>query len=204
MKLKKLAMLLPLLALFAFSGCMTAQVELRMEYDKLVKAITAETTTQEEIDAKKAKFLATTSNDTAKDFLDYIWTTAQNAKAVARQTVPDAKISLTTFGFKGEYNNATSNYQADAHFLLIITGTDYTAPVNLMNMNPEVAAPVINFHWYSVSADSEKIPVYNLVFTYHGNPPSYSKSKNEWKISGIKDSGVDTLTLDELQEMMAK
>ena len=198
MKLKKILIFLPLLAVFLFSGCMTTQVELRMEYDKLVKAITTETATQEETDAKKAGFLAAASNDSAKDFLEYIWTAAHNAKTVARQTVPDAKISLTTFGFKAEYNNATSNYQANAHFLLIITGTDYTAPVMLMNNN-------INFHWYNVSADSEKIPVYNLVFAYAGGSlPSYSKSKNEWKISGIKDSGVDTLTLEELQEMMKK
>ena len=191
MKLKKILMLLPLLAVFLFSGCMTAQVELRMEYDKLVKAITAETD-------KKDDFLKPAANDTAKAVLEYIWNAAHNAKAVAAlQNVSDAKISWTTFGFTVT-NVSETEKTADAHFMLSLAGTGFTMPAIPLNPVMSAIPPIVaNFHWYSVSADSEKVPVYNLIF-------DYVKDGGEWKISGIKDSGVDTLTLEELQEMMKK
>ena len=194
MKMKKLVMLLPLLALLAFPGCMTAQVELRMEYDKLVKAITAGT----DLDVRKAEFLNAAANDGAKGVLEYIWNTAQGTKAAVIEDVPDAKISLTTFGFKVTSISKTEK-AADAHFMLSVSGTDvngkaFTAPVMLINMNPAVTAPSINLHWYKISNDSEKIPVYNLIF-------DYVKNGDNWKITGIKDSGKDALTIEELQEM---
>lgn len=248
MKFKKILFLIPIIAALAFAGCMTTQVELRLEYDKLVKAITA-------VDGRKEDFVPESAGEGAKAVLEYIWITTNNTKAMIENFqgmeqeqiaavnpmfmlmssvqkngksqstaefpyyIKDIKISLITFGFKAEYNNRISAYQADAHFMLSVTGTaidkdgnvlkdgkkndiTYTSTVILLNMNPAVPAPEINLHRYKISEDANEIPVYNLVFFYYGNLP-YSKSKNEWKISSVEDGNPDTvLSLDEIANML--
>jgi len=246
MSLKKIAMFVPLLAALALAGCMTPQVELRMEYDKLVKAITAPVTTAEEAAVKRDEFLSPADGG-AKAVLEYIWAVAAQTKAAVEgfqgktqdeikainpmfmlmQSVPkdgqsqsaaefpyyvkDVKVSLMTFGFAVKKDANNDSKEADAHFMLSVTGTaankdgnvlkdankkdiTYTSMVILLNMSPDIPAPVINLHKYRISKDSDEIPVYNLIFTY-------AKTNGEWKITGVKDSGKDALSVEEIMNL---
>ncbi len=149
-KLKKLLLLLPLAALFVFSGCMTPQVELRMEYDKMTIAM---------LSSDAAAYSAVAGNGDVKAALDYIYETAQATKAMIigfsqktkaeidavnpgfflMQSIPsgdanqsavtefpyyikDVKLSVMTMGFKVTETDGT-HMTADAHFMLTVTGT---------------------------------------------------------------------------------
>lgn len=72
-KIKRLFLFVPLIAALAFAGCMTAQVEIRMEYDKLTKAITAQ-------EDKRDDYLAPAANDDVKAVLEYIYNVTKQTK----------------------------------------------------------------------------------------------------------------------------
>jgi len=143
MKLKKILMFLPIIAVLAFAGCMTPQVELRQEYDKLVKAITA-----------------------------------------------DGKTTLTTFAFTVKGVSKTEK-EADVYFLTGAADIPYV--MSSFGLPPDTP---VKLHWYNVSEDSDKIPVWNFVFTY-------VKTDGEWKINSIKDGPAETaLSAEDLANLL--
>ena len=189
MKIKVFIFLIPILVIFLFAGCMTPQVELRMEYDKLVKAITAERATLSS--ERKLDFLKPAANDEVREVLEYIWT-----KTASMQTEADEIISLTTFGFSVT-NISKTEKTVSVHFVVSVVKADGPIPVMLKNLDPSVTAPEINLHWYRISNESDPVPVYNLIF-------SYVKDDLGWKISNLKDSGIDVLTVPELLQFTSR
>ena len=240
LKIKRLLFLLPLAAMFIMSACTTAQVELRMEYDKLTRAMINE--------SGEEAYTTTAENNETKAVLTYIYAAAQTTKTMVTnfagmekaqidainpafflmQSVPegessqslvttfpyyikDVKISVMTLGFKVT-KTGDADMTADAHFMLTVTGTatdkdgnvlkdkdkkdiTYSAIVILLNLNPAAPAPIeINLHKYKISADSQDIPVYNLIY-------DYKKIDGEWKITAVADSGKDVVPLDELMSL---
>jgi len=202
---------------------MTPQVEIRQEYDKLVKAVSAL--------ENKDDFTANAEGG-AKDALDFIWKAAENTKnaieAYAGKTdappftimqnvpkdgqsqsavtefpyyVKDASISVSimTFGFKVT-NISADEKTADAHFMLSVSGTATDKDGNVLktgNNNITYTSMVmllisppfpVSLHSYKVSADSDAIPVYNLIF-------NYIRKDGKWIINDIKDSGVDVFPI---------
>lgn len=237
-RLKKILIFLPLIAVFAFAGCMTPQVEMRLEYDKMTLAMTDPAD-------KSAEYAAPAANEKVKEILDFIYKAAHDTKAMVEgfagmtetqikavnpafmlmQSLPkdgqsqslftdypyyvkDVKINVLTLGFLVTKISDTHN-TADAHFMLTVSGVatdadgnilkdankkDITYSATVMLLGNPLAPIGINLHWYKMSADSDDIPVYNLIY-------DYQKTGGDWKITAIADAPDKIVTMEELLAM---
>jgi len=187
-QLKKILLFALLIAAFAFSGCTTPQVEIRTEYDKLTKAITAG-------GDKRADYLAPAGNENTEKILAYIWDKAYQAKEMIEtlagkdkgfidsvnpmfmmmQSVPkdgqsqslvtefpyyikDVKINVMTTGFS--VNSGNSGYEiADVHFMLSVSAAAADKDGNILKHNNKAVTYTSTVLLMGPDSDGQPAPI---------------------------------------------
>lgn len=170
-KIKKLLLFVPLIAVLAFAGCMTPQVEIRMEYDKLTRAITA-------AEDKRADYLAFAANDAAEAVLGYIYDTAKQAKTMV-ETFAGMEKSAIDGILPGFGNMLMQSVPKDGQSQSPVTEFPYYVK------DVKISVMTFGFSVKSVS-DTEKTAEAHFMLTVTGTALK-SKDGEVLKDSGNKD-----------------